>query len=302
MSISAKLVKELRELTSAGMMDCKKALTEADGNIDKAVEILRKKGIGKASKKSDRSASEGIVCTFSNEIGSTILELNSETDFVAKNQNFKDLAKDISKHILDINVENIEDIKTSTINGQDFNEFFNSKIALIGENLILRRFKSIKKPTIGAIVDYVHMDKIAVLISVKYENSNEIEMLDREILNIAMHIAAMNPSYLSESQIPKDIISKEEEIAIELLKKEGKPEKIWDKILPGKIAKFKKENTLFGQQYIIDDKKTIKSFIDELSKQTNNKIEITEFTRYELGEGLEKKVCDFASEVASQLK
>jgi elongation factor Ts len=302
MSVSAKLVKELREMTGAGMMDCKKALVEVDGDIDSAVEFLRKKGIGKAAKKADRSASEGLICMSENSLGATVVEINSETDFVAKNKDFQDLSSEIASHILESNTATVEDVMKSSINGENFKEFFDSKIAIIGENLVLRRFKTIKKEQSGVVANYTHMGKIGVLVSIKCDAVKAEVLADETALNIAMHVAAMNPQYLDESKIPEDVLSKEKEIAIELLKKEGKPEKMWDKILPGKIAKFKKENTLLGQQYIIDDKKTISNVLEDLSKEIGSDVKIVDFVRFELGEGLEKKSCDFAEEVASQLK
>lgn len=303
-AITASLVKELRQMTGAGMMDCKKALSETDGNIEEAVEVLRKKGLGKAAKKSDRLASEGLVTVkVSDDYKSaTISEINSETDFVAKNEEFIKLTKDATEHIQTSASTNVEELMQTTIDGVSFEEYFNSQIAKIGENLVLRRFTTIKVGERGVVNGYCHSNgRVGVIVSAVCD-SDATCLGARELLkNISMHAAAMAPKYLSESDIPQDVIAKEEEIAKEQLKQEGKPEKIWDKIIPGKLAKFKNENTLLGQKFVMDDKKSVGEVIAQKAKELNGTIELVEYIRYELGEGLEKKGCDFAAEVAAQL-
>jgi len=303
-AITASLVKELRQMTGAGMMDCKKALSETDGNIEEAVEVLRKKGLGKAAKKSDRLASEGLVTVkVSDDYKSaTISEINSETDFVAKNEEFIKLTKDTTEHIQTSASANVEELMKTTINGVSFEEYFNSQIAKIGENLVLRRFTTIKVGERGVVNGYCHSNgRVGVIVSAVCD-SDATCLAARELLkNISMHAAAMAPKYLSESDIPQDVIAKEEEVAKEQLKQEGKPEKIWDKIIPGKLAKFKNENTLLGQKFVMDDKKSVGEVIAQKAKELNGTIELVEYIRYELGEGLEKKGCDFAAEVAAQL-
>ncbi len=304
-NITAAMVKELRELTGAGMMDCKKALVETEGDIDAAIELLRKKGLGKAAKKSDRLASEGLITVVVSDDykKATISEINSETDFVAKNENFISMTKKATRHMQESDVVTTEELLKTEIDGTPFEEYINIQIATIGENLVVRRFTTLKAGENGVVNGYCHSNgRVGVILAAKCDSEKTCEGARELLKNIAMHAAAMNPQYLSEDQIPAEVLSKEEEIAKEQLKKEGKPEKIWDKILPGKIAKFKSDNTLLGQKFVMDDKKTVQEVIDEKAKELGGKIELVEYVRYELGEGLEKKADDFASEVAAQLK
>ncbi len=353
-AISAQLVKQLREMTGAGMMDCKKALTQTEGDIDKAVDVLREKGLGKAAKKSDRLASEGLV-TVEVKPGhkeATISEINSETDFVAKNENFINFTKNATTHIMNSGVDSVEELMNTTIEGTKFEEYFNSQIATIGENLVLRRFVTIKAGENGVVNGYAHSNgRVGVLISAKCENEEVAGKSAEFIRQLCMHAAAMKPSYISYKELDPDFIDKEtvalkadiekhnEELArlkkplkkvplfgsmlqltdevmaeakknIEAeLKAQNKPEKIWDRIVPGQIARFIADNTQLDQQftllsqfYVMDDKKTVEQVIEEKSKEFGGKIELVNYVRFELGEGLEKKGCDFASEVAEQLK
>jgi elongation factor Ts len=304
MAVTAGLVKELREMTGAGMMDCKKALTETDGNIDEAVEVLRKKGLGKAAKKSDRLASEGLVNIEVSEDfkKATISEINSETDFVAKNEDFINLTKDTTCHIQSESVENVEDLMKTTINGTVFEEYFNSKVATIGENLVVRRFATIATEGTGVVNGYCHSNgRVAVIVAANCDSEATANGARDLLKDISMHAAAMSPKYLKQDDVPEEELAKEREIAIEGLKKENKPEKIWDNILNGKMAKYKNENSLLGQNFVKDDKKTVSQAIDALAKELGGKIELVDYIRFELGEGLEKKACDFAEEVAAQL-
>ncbi len=353
-AISAQLVKQLREMTGAGMMDCKKALMQTEGDIDKAVDALREKGLGKAAKKSSRLASEGLVSVEinSNFKEATITEINSETDFVAQNENFINLTKDTTSHVMTSGVSSVEELMETQIDGTKFEEFFNTKIAKIGENLVVRRFATLKVGENGVVNGYAHSNgRVGVVIAAKCENEEVASKSTEFIRQLCMHAAAMKPTFLSYTQLDPDFIEKEtialkadiekhnEELIrmkkplkkvpmygsqlqltdevmqkakkdIEAqLKAQNKPEKIWDRIVPGQIARFIADNTQLDQQftllsqfYVMDDKKTIEQVIEEKSKEFGGKIELVEYVRFELGEGLEKKGCDFASEVADQLK
>ncbi|HEH4547406.1 TPA: elongation factor Ts [Campylobacter coli] len=354
--ITAAMVKELRESTGAGMMDCKNALSETNGDFDKAVQLLREKGLGKAAKKADRLAAEGLVSVkvSDNFTSATVSEINSETDFVAKNDQFIALTKDTTAHIQNNSLQSVEELHSSTINGVKFEEYLKSQIATIGENLVVRRFASLKASANGVVNGYVHTNgRVGVIIAAACDNA-EVANKSRDFLKqLCMHIAAMKPSYLSyedldiefveneykalvaelekeneerrrlkdpnkpEHKIPKfasrkqlsDAILKEAEENIkEELKAQGKPEKIWDNIISGKMNSFIADNsqldsklTLMGQFYVMDDKKTIEQVIAEKEKELGGKIKIVEFIRFEVGEGLEKKTEDFAAEVAAQL-
>lgn len=353
MEITAQMVKELRESTGAGMMDCKKALAEANGDMDKAVDILREKGLGQAAKKADRLASEGlvsVVVSADNKVA-TMTEINSETDFVAKNAQFQALTKDTTAHIQAKNIASVEELSQSEFNGVKFEEYFKGQIATIGENLVVRRFESIKAGEAGVVNGYVHSNgRVGVLIGLACENEAVAAKAGEFARALCMHAAAMKPSVISYKDLDKDFVEKEyialkaelekenEELKrlgkplhniplyasrlqlteeamakakadIEAeLKAEGKPEKIWDKIIPGKIERFYADNTvldqrltLLGQFYVMDDKKTIEQVIEEKSKELGGKIEVVQYVRFELGEGLEKKNEDFAAEVAAQI-
>ena len=353
MEISAQMVKELRESTGAGMMDCKKALVETDGDMDKAVDLLREKGLGKAAKKADRLASEGLVSV---EVGAdhkiaTISEINSETDFVAKNQNFINLVKNTTLHIQSKGISSVEELNSSVINGVKFDEHLKSQIATIGENLVVRRFETIKAGANGVLNGYLHSNgRVGVIIAAACDSEQTAEGAKELIKNLCMHAAAMKPQVISYKELDPDfiekeflalkgefekeneefvrlgkplhkipqfgsrahltdeILAKEIEVLKDELRKQNKPEKIWDKILPGQIDRFIADNTqidqrltLLGQFYVMDDKKTVEQVIDEEAKKLGGKIEIVKYVRFEVGEGLEKKSEDFAAEVAAQI-
>ena len=305
MAITAAQVKELRERTGAGMMDCKKALQEAGGDMEKAIEILRKKGIAKAAKKADRVASEGTIAVEVSEDGkcATIVEVNSETDFVAKNENFKALVEKVKGHIAASEVKTVEELYATTIDGVTFEEYMKEEIAKIGENIVVRRFDRICVDGPGAVAGYLHMGgKIGVIVAAACDSEKTCEAIRPLLKDIAMHIAAMNPKYLDEAAIPADVIEKEKEIAAAQLEKEGKPANIIEKIIPGKIKKFVEENTLLGQKFVKDDKKSVQQILEEAAKAVGGTAKIIKFVRYELGEGIEKKQDDFAAEVAAQMK
>ena len=335
------------------MMDCKKALVETDGDMDKAVDILREKGLGKAAKKADRLASEGLVSV---EVGAdhkiaTISEINSETDFVAKNQNFINLVKNTTLHIQTKGISSVEELNSSVINGVKFDEHLKSQIATIGENLVVRRFETIKAGANGVLNGYLHSNgRVGVIIAAACDSEQTAQNAQELIKNLCMHAAAMKPQVISYKELELDfiekeflalkgefekeneefvrlgkplhkipqfgsrahlsdeILAKEIEVLKDELRKQNKPEKIWDKILPGQIDRFIADNTqidqrltLLGQFYVMDDKKTVEQVIDEEAKKLGGKIEIVKYVRFEVGEGLEKKSEDFAAEVAAQI-
>ncbi len=305
MAISAAQVKELRQRTGAGMMDCKKALQEANGDMDKAIEILRKKGIAKAAKKADRVASEGTIAV---EISpdnkcATIAEVNSETDFVAQNENFKALVEKVKGHIATAGVESVEELYKTEIDGATFEEYMKAEIAKIGENIVVRRFDKLCVEGPGVVNGYLHMGgKIGVVVAATCDKEETCGAIKDFLKDVAMHIAAMNPKYLDAESVPVEVVEKEKEIAAAQLEKEGKPANIIEKIIPGKIKKFMEENTLLGQKFVKDDKKTVEQALNEAAEAAGGSAKIVGFIRYELGEGIEKKEEDFAAEVAAQMK
>jgi elongation factor Ts len=283
-------IKKLREMTDAGMMDCKQALAATDGDMEKAVEWLRKKGLGAAAKKADKVAAEGVIAIKADGNKAIMLEINSQTDFVAKNDKFQDFVKEVVEHVFANDFEDVEAINNSEINGQPFSEYLALQIATIGENLVVRRYAKVVSE--GDIGTYVHANsKVGVIVA---SNVNGVE---NELKNIAMHAAAMNPKYLNEEAVPADVIEKEKEIAREQLIKEGKPEAILEKILPGKIKRFMQDNTLENQKFVMDDKVTVAQYL----KNANKDAKLTDYVRFELGEGIEKVEEDFAAEVAKQM-
>ena len=285
-----KEIKKLREMTDAGMMDCKEALKATDGDMEKAVEWLRKKGLGAAAKKADKVAAEGVIAIKADGNKAIMLEINSQTDFVAKNEKFQNFVNEVLEHVFANDFESVEEILESTIKDQPFKEYLALQIATIGENLVVRRYAKIV--TDGSLGTYVHANKkVGVIVA-----SNQ-PGLEEQLKNIAMHAAAMNPKYLNEEAVPAEVIEKEKEIAREQLLKEGKPENILEKILPGKIKKFMQENTLENQKFVMDDKISVKDYL----KAANKDAKLTDYVRFELGEGIEKKEEDFAAEVAKQM-
>jgi elongation factor Ts len=292
MSIAAKLVMELRAKTNAGMMDCKKALTECNGNLDDAIQYLREKGILKAAKKAERVAAEGLVFDIvsDDEKKGLILEINSETDFVAKNESFQMLGNKIANFLLQNDITSVEDLNQCKLENVTIHEHLADLIAKIGENIAIRRFA--KEISDSFITTYIHMGgKIGVIVNFSGEPSDENKAKGKDI---AMHIAAMAPDFLNESDVPDDVLEKEKNILKAQLLEEGKAEQIIDKILVGKIQKFYEDNCLIHQKFVKDDKISVKEYVGKLA--------IRSFTRYKLGEGIEKEQKDFASEVAAQIK
>ena len=292
MSISAKQVMELRNKTGAGMMDCKKALLETDGDLEKAIVYLREKGISKAAKKASRIAAQGLIYAAVSEDSKAgaLLEFNSETDFVAKNEEFQNLGESVVNLILNNDVANIDELNELKLNDKTVGEHTTDLIAKIGENMNMRRF--VKEETEGFIVSYIHMGgKIGVLLNLEGERSEENL---NKANDVAMQIAAMDPSYLDRSDVTEEDLEKERAILKAQLLEEGKPEQIIDKILIGKMNKFYEENCLLQQKFVKDDKITVTDYLNDLK--------VNSYNRYKLGEGIEKKKEDFAAEVAAQME
>ena len=289
MAITTALIKELRERTGAGMLDCKKALEENGGDIEKAIDWLREKGIAKAAKKSGRVAAEGLVfaAVSADRKKGAILEFNSETDFVAKNDEFKTFGEKLVQLSLEHDLTSEDELKAFELEGKKVEDNLTELIAKIGENMNIRRLKLVS--TDGFIETYIHLGgKIGVLLNVSGEATpDNVE----KAKGVAMHVAAMDPKYLNSEQVTADDLEREKEIARHQLQQEGKPENIIEKILEGKMRKFYEENCLVNQKYVRDDSVTIEKFIAPSS--------IISFDRFKVGEGIEKEEADFAAEVAA---
>jgi len=302
MNITASMVKELREKTAAGMLDCKKALAEAEGNMDRAIDLLREKGLAKAAKKSDRIAAEGLVGIVVSEDGkkAAMVEVNSETDFVAKNEEFIGFVDNIAKIALENNPSNLDELLASSYENEGtVKDALNAKIARIGENMSIRRF-SVLSVDSGRIADYVHgAGKIAVL--VKMQASNDSEKLETLGKDIAMQMAAMNPKYISRDDVDPEYIAHEKEILIQQALNEGKPQNIVEKMVEGRLQKQLKEVCLLDQTFVKDSDKTVQDVVNDVSKEIGSEIKLTDVVRFEVGEGIEKKEENFAEEVAKQL-
>jgi len=298
--ISAQAVKELRDKTGAGMMDCKKALTQAEGDIEKAIDILREKGLASAAKKSGRVASEGVIATYVTEDmkKASIIELNCETDFVSANTDFVNLANGIAKVVAETTPQDIEEVKALPYEGITVQEAVTNLIAKLGENMNLRRFEKIDAAD-GLVSAYNHMGgKIGVLVQVRSEQANDaVATVARDV---AMHVAALNPQFLDNTSVDADTIEREKEIYRVQALNEGKPEKIVDKMVEGRINKFYKEVCLVNQMFVKNPDLSIQAFVNEESKK-HGKIELVKFVRFEKGEGIEKEEVDFAAEVAAQM-
>ena len=287
--ITASMVKELRELTGAGMLDCKKALEATEGNLDKASEWLREKGISKAAKKADRIAAEGLVNILVEGNKAVIIEVNSETDFVAKNDEFKDLMNTIASLLIKSNVNTVEDaLKLSTEDGTLENTITN-KIAKIGEKISFRRFELVEKSDAETFGSYIHMGgKIGVLVVLNGGNTEVAK-------DVAMHAAAMRPKYLNIESVPTEDVEHEREIQKQIAINEGKPEDIAVKMVEGRIRKFYKEVCLTEQPFVKDDEKSVSEYVKA------NGGNVVSMVRYEVGEGMQKREENFAEEVAKQM-
>ena len=303
--ISAQQVKELREKTGAAMMECKKALVQADGDIEKAIEVLRERGLASATKKSGRIAAEGLVETFiseDNKIG-VIAEINCETDFVAANAEFIALAKNIAKQAVLSSVDTAEEllaVKYIEDENITIKDATTTLIAKLGENINVRRFAkfTIEK---GVVQSYIHGGgRIGVLVELATESNSDVVL--EVAKDIAMHIAAANPQFLTKDEVDIDTLNKEKEIYRVQALNEGKPEKIVEKMVEGRIQKYYKEACLVEQVWVRNPDYTINKLLQEKSKEVGSPISITKFVRFERGEGIEKIVEDFAEEVKRQME
>ena len=287
--ITAAMVKELREKTGAGMMDCKKALTATDGDQEKAVDFLREKGIAKAEKKAGRIAAEGVVAVYRSDDGKVVsmVEVNCETDFVSATDNFHAVADKIAKQIADVDPKDLDDLNDSELDGKKVSDLVTETIASIGEKVAIRRFARYAVED-GQIASYIHMGgAIGVLV--------DLDGGDAQLgKDIAMQVAASNPDSIDSTGVSQEAIEREKEVARAKAIEEGKPEKILDRIVEGRIKKYYKEVCLVEQPFVKDDKKSVQYVLGN--------VKVRRFARFQLGEGIEKKQEDFAAEVAAQIK
>ncbi len=305
-AFTAKDVKALREKTGCGMMDCKKALTQADGDMDKAVDFLREQGLAKQAKKASRIAAEGVayaVTTDDCKVG-VVIEVNAETDFVAKNDSFMDFVKACANTVIKENPADVEALLALKADGseQTVAEMLQEKVLTIGENIQIRRFERME----GACVAYVHAGgKIGVLVNFDTDLADKSEFVAYG-KDVAMQIAALNTPYLTKEEVPAEVIEHEKSIMVEQLKNDpkmaNKPEQVLAKIVDGKIGKYYKENCLVDQEFVKDNKLTVAQYTKNTAKALGGSIEIKKFIRFEKGEGIEKRQDDFAAEVASMVQ
>ena len=302
MAFTAQDVKALREKTGCGMMDCKKALTQADGDMDKAIDFLREQGLAKQAKKASRIAAEGVAyatTTADNKVG-VVIEVNAETDFVAKNDSFMDFVKACAQTVMEQDPADVEALLALKASGSDQTvaEMLQEKVLTIGENIQVRRFERME----GACVAYVHAGgKIGVLVNFDTDVADKAEFVACG-KDVAMQIAALNTPYLNRDEVPAEVLEHEKEVMRQQVLNEGKPEAIADKIVMGKINKYYKENCLVDQEFVKDNKSSVSQYVNSVAKQLGGKIAITKFVRFEKGEGIEKRQDDFAAEVASMVQ
>lgn len=306
MSISATMVKELREKTSAGMMDCKKALEESKGDFEAAVEWLRVKGLSAAAKKSDRITAEGLVHAVSSGKTGSVVEVNSETDFVSRNDAFKNFVSDIAAHVHTTDSAHpVLEQAHAKITDKKVGDVLKETIAKIGENIVIRRTEKYTAEGDGLVHTYIHGEgKIGVMVEVGASNAAAGNSADAKTLasDICLHIAAMNPMTISSDQIPANVVAKEKEILKAKNLEAGKKADMVDKIVEGQIRKFLAENSLLDQAFVKNPDLKISDYVKEVSKKAGGDLTIKRFVRFELGAGIEKKVVDFAAEVAEQTK
>ncbi|MBC5713255.1 elongation factor Ts [Roseburia sp. BX1005] len=308
MAITAAMVKELRELSGAGMMDCKKALNETDGNMDEAMEFLRKNGQAKAEKKASRIAAEGIVKVAVKDNSAAIVEVNSETDFVAKNEKFQTFVEKVAQQALASDAADMDafmEEKWIEDNSKSVKDILVEQVAVIGENLKIRRFEKVTAEN-GCVVDYIHGGgRIGVVVVAETATVNDT--VQEALKNLAMQIAALNPKYIDRSEVSADYIAHEKEILLAQIKNDPKesqkPEKVINGMIEGRINKELKEICLVDQVYVKaeDGKQTVAKYLEAVSKEVGTPVSIKKFIRFETGEGLEKKNEDFAAEVAAQM-
>ena len=300
-TITAGMVKELREMTGAGMMDCKNVLVEADGDMDKAVELLREKGLAKAAKKAGRVAAEGLVkLAFSDDAKkAAVIEVNSETDFVAKNDEFVDFVQTLANMAIDAEPDMDKFMQLQYTDEGTVQEALNNKIAKIGENMNIRRFANFSQP--GCVyVGYVHgAGKIGVIVGLETEASAaEVEVVGKDV---AMQVASMSPKFVDDTEVDADWLEEEKKIAVQQLLNEGKPEAMLERIIPGKMKAILKEVCLVDQKFVKNGDLTVKQYVDEAAKELGKPIRVASMVRFEVGEGIEKKEENFAEEVAKQM-
>ena len=304
MAITASMVKELREMTGAGMMDCKKALNETNGDMDAAIEFLRKNGQAKAEKKAGRIAAEGIVkAVVKDDKVAAIVEVNSETDFVAKNEEFQGFVNAVVNQIADSDAADMDAFMAeawAADTTKTVKDALVEKVAVIGENLNIRRFEKIV--TDGCVVDYIHGGgRIGVLIEAEADVVND--EIKKCLKNVAMQVAAMSPKYTSRAEVSQEYMDHEKEILLAAAKKENpeKPENIIEKMIIGRLNKELKEICLLDQAYVQDSDLTVAKYVEKVAKENNANVTVKRFVRFETGEGIEKKQEDFAAEVAAQM-
>ncbi len=300
MAFTAQDVKTLRERTGCGMMDCKKVLTEANGDMERAAELLRESGLAAANKKAGRIASEGIVHACTAGDAGCVVEVNSETDFVAKNEGFRTFVKDLADVVIKDNPKTVDDLMNLKMGASTVADELREKILVIGENLKIRRFERFD----GKVASYVHGGGSHGIL-VKFDTSDEIAAkpeFQTFAKDIAMHIAAENPLYLSQNDVPAEVLEKEKEILKAQAIKEGKPEAIAEKMVAGRVKKYYETNCLLEQKFVKDNDITISQYVADTAKALGGDIKILSFARFEKGEGLEKRSDDFAAEVAGMMK
>ncbi|WP_339227735.1 translation elongation factor Ts [Oceanobacillus sp. FSL K6-2867] len=293
MAITAQMVKELREKTGAGMMDCKKALQETDGNIDKAIDYLREKGIAKAAKKADRIAAEGLTHIEIDNNTAAILEVNCETDFVTKNDQFKNLLTQLGQHIVKEKPANVEEALEQKLNGEGetLQTIINTAVSTIGEKISLRRFAVVEKTDNDAFGAYLHMGgRIGVLSLIEGTTDEQVGK------DVSMHVAAVNPRYVSRDAVSEEEVNREREVLKTQALNEGKPENIVEKMVEGRLGKFFEEIVLLEQSFVKDPDQKVKKYVADKGATVKS------FVRYEVGEGMEKREENFADEVMSQIK
>ena len=306
MAFTAQDVKDLREKTGCGMMDCKKALTASDGDVEKAIEFLREKGLAAAAKKSGRVAAEGVVCTmvdYEKKVG-VVIEVNSETDFVGKNADFISFVEACAKTVIDENPADVEALMNCKMGDETVDQALKELILVIKENIKVRRFVRYE----GVCSAYVHGGGTHGIL-VNFETTNDIDAKDEFVAygkDIAMQVAAANPGYVDEASVPAEVVAKEKEIMLAQMagdpKNANKPDAVKQKMIEGKIKKFFKENCLVDQEFVKDGDLTVAQYTAKVAKDLGGDIKIVKFTRFQKGEGLEKRADDFAAEVASMVK
>ncbi len=302
MAFTAKDVKALREKTGCGMMDCKKALTEADGDMDKAVDYLREQGLAKQAKKSGRIAAEGVAFAKTNADNTlgVVIEVNAETDFVAKNADFQAFVEICANTVMEQNPADVDALLACTATGstETVDALLKEKVLTIGENIKIRRFARFE----GTVTSYIHAGgRIGVIVKFDTDVADK-DGFQTYAKDIAMQIAAINPGYLNEQSVPAEVLEHEKSIMKAEVVNSGKPEAIAEKIVMGKIGKFYKENCLVDQVFVKDSSLSVTQYTNNVAKELGGSIKITDFVRYEKGEGLEKREDNFADEVASMVK